>query len=136
MKNKTQQISMKLKKTILSMAVFTTALNMANAQEQAQDTVQKTLESLQSDVKNLKKLKVTGYIQAQAQFADSNGIASFAGGNFNANTDKRFTVRRGRVKFTYDNGLSQYVVQLDATQSGVAIKDAYVRFTVPKGKDI
>ena len=73
-------------------------------------------------------------MQAQAQFADSMGIASFAGGNFNANTDKRFLVRRGRVKFTYDNSLSQYVLQLDATKGGAVIKDAYVRFTEPYTK--
>lgn len=126
---------MKSKKTILSIAAFLTVYTAAiNAQEHPQDTVQKTLENLQSDIKSMKKLKITGYMQAQAQLADSMGIASFAGGNFNANTDKRFSVRRGRVKFTYDNKMSQYVLQLDATQGGVAIKDAYVRFTAPFAK--
>ena len=93
----------KITKNIFAIAVYISAFATAQAQEQPQDTVQKTLEGLQSDIKNMKKLKITGYIQAQAQFADSMGIASFAGGNFNANTDKRFLVRRGRIKFTYDN---------------------------------
>ncbi|MEW6468221.1 MAG: porin [Bacteroidota bacterium] len=101
-----------------------------------EDTLRKTLESIQSDIKNLKKLKISGYIQAQAQFADSNGISSFAGGSFPANTDKRFAVRRGRVKFAYNNGLSQYVMQIDVTQGGVGIKDAYVRFTEPWAKTL
>jgi hypothetical protein len=100
----------------------------------SEDTVQKTLDNILSDLKVLKRLKVTGYLQAQLQFADSAGIASFEGGNFNANVDKRFMVRRGRVKFTYDNSLSQYVLQLDVTQSGVGIKDAYARFTEPWAK--
>lgn len=126
---------MKFTKTILSIAAFISALTVVNAQgPPSEDTLQKTLEGFQSDLKNLKKLKITGYIQAQAQFADSMGIASFAGGNFNANTDKRFAVRRGRVKFTYDNSLSQYVLQIDVTQSGAGIKDAYVRFTEPWAK--
>ena len=93
----------KITKNILAVAVCISAFATVRAQEQPQDTVQKTLEGLQSDIKNMKKLKISGYMQSQAQFADSMGIASFAGGNFNANTDKRFLVRRGRIKFTYDN---------------------------------
>lgn len=98
---------------------------------QTDSTTIKKVNSLEDEIKAMKKLKVSGYIQAQAQFADSNGISSFAGGDFNANTDKRFSVRRGRIKFTYDNSLSQYVLQVDVTEKGVGIKDAYVRFTDP-----
>jgi hypothetical protein len=100
----------------------------------SQDTLANTVKTIQSDLKSLKKLKLSGLIQAQLQFADSNGIASFAGGNFNANTDKRFSVRRGRLKATYTGNLSLFVVQIDVTEKGVGIKDAYLRFTYPKFK--
>ncbi|HLG41001.1 MAG TPA: hypothetical protein VI461_15075 [Chitinophagaceae bacterium] len=101
---------------------------------QPKDTLSEIVKGLQTDLKALKKLKISGYLQAQVQFADSNGIASYAGGSFNANTDKRFSVRRGRIKFVYDNSLSKYVLQVDVTEKGVGIKDAYVRFTDPWAK--
>ncbi len=104
----------------------------SNAQESKSDTLAKAIEQLQSDVALLKNLKVTGYIQAQVQFADSSGISSYAGGNFPANIDKRFQVRRGRLKFAYSsNTWSQYVVQFDITENGFKTKDVYAKFTDP-----
>lgn len=115
-----------------TMAVCFFAFTAMNAQEQPkEDTLQKTLDNILSDIKVMKRLKFSGYIQANVQFADSAGIASFAGGNFNANTDKRFAIRRTRFKVTYENGLSQFVFQLDANEREVRTKDAYAKFTEP-----
>ncbi|HLF65542.1 MAG TPA: hypothetical protein VI603_17375 [Saprospiraceae bacterium] len=114
------------------MALF--LITKSQAQDTPWDTLSKSVTKIQSDLAALKKLKISGYIQAQAQIADSSGIASFAGGNFNTNTDNRFMVRRGRLKFTYDNKMSQYVLQIDVTEKGIGIKDAYVRFTEPWAK--
>ncbi len=86
---------------------------------------------VKSIVEALKKIKISGYLQPQYQLADQNGISSFAGGNFPANAKSRFAVRRGRVKVNYDNTLTQYVLQIDVTQSGVGIKDAYVSLREP-----
>ncbi len=80
----------------------------------------------------LRKIKVTGYIQAQYRSTDLDGTsAPFSGGNFPANTHKHFQIRRGRLKVNYDNVLSQYVLQIDVTTTGVAIKDAFVALTDP-----
>ena len=96
------------------------------------DTIPAYVGDVKTDVDDLKKLKITGYIQAQAQFADSAGIPSFAGGNFGPNIDKRFLVRRGRLKFTYSpSALTTFVIQIDATEKGVVLKDAYIKFTEP-----
>jgi hypothetical protein len=100
---------------------------------------------MKTTVDKLAKIKVSGYIQAQWQYADSMGINSIAGGNFAKTTapnpagnfpaigssQERFQLRRGRVKTTYDAGLSQYVLQIDVIPSGVTIKDAYGSFTDP-----
>ncbi len=40
-------------------------------------------------------------------------------------------IRRGRVKFAYEGKLSQFVLQIDATEKGVALKDAYINFKDP-----
>ncbi len=97
----------------------------------AVEGMNETMLEMKSTVDALKKIKVTGYLQAQYQTAESEGIKSFAGGDFPKNSDSRFGVRRGRVKFTYDNTVSQMVVQLDATEKGVGIKDAYLSFKEP-----
>lgn len=97
----------------------------------AVDTLNAKIENVKTDVELIKKLKITGYLQAQWQLADSNGIKSFAGGDFPKNADNRFMLRRGRVKFTYEGKLSQFVIQIDATEKGVSLKDAYVNFKDP-----
>lgn len=126
---------MSITKTFFTMAVGLAALTAVNAQEQSkEDTLQKKLDNILSDIKVMKRLKLSGYIQANLQFTDSAGTATYAGGNFNANTDKRFAIRRTRFKATYENGLSQFVLQLDANEREVRTKDAYVKFTEPWAK--
>jgi hypothetical protein len=95
------------------------------------DTLASAIEAIQSDLSILKKLKITGYLQAQWQKADTIGsVAGFSGGNFTG-TNNRFMVRRGRIKFAYTNELSNYVLQFDVSEKGFAIKDAYLSFTDP-----
>jgi hypothetical protein len=91
----------------------------------------------------MKKIKLSGYIQTQFQSAEwaggnagipasgQNAIGNFQGGAFPSGVASRFSVRRGRIKFNYDNDLTQYVLQLDVTQGGVGIKDAYLSVKEP-----
>lgn len=79
----------------------------------------------------LKKIKLSGYIQAQFQSADIDGVPSIAGGNFAAGIHNRFMIRRGRLKVAYDNEITNYVLQIDATEKGLGLKDAYVLFKEP-----
>lgn len=95
------------------------------------DTVNAKVESLKSEIEVFKKLKISGYLQTQFQVADSAGAKSFAGGDFGANIDKRFMVRRGRVKFAYSGNSTQFVAQFDITEKGLSTKDAYIMFTEP-----
>ena len=118
---------------IASVSLF--SLRHANAQQSVTDSL---ISDLQVDAENsktaieiLNRLKVTGYIQAQWQLADTAGINSFSGGNFPKTADNRFAIRRGRIKFAYDYSFSQFVLQLDATEKGVSIKDAYVAILDP-----
>ena len=98
--------------------------------EQA-DGLNEQLLTLTPIVDALKKIKISGYIQSQFQVADADGVGSFAGGNFAAGVHSRYQVRRGRLKVNYDNDLTQFVLQVDATPGGVAIKDAYVSLKEP-----
>jgi hypothetical protein len=95
------------------------------------DGINETLLGIVPTIDALKKIKISGYIQAQYQIAESASVSSYAGGNFPQNVKSRFQVRRGRFKINYDNDLTQYVLQLDVTQSGVGIKDAYASIKEP-----
>jgi len=117
------------KRTLFTAAVVALSLGTPIlAQENAGTVSYSDVEQLQSDNALAKKLKITGYVQTQFQKADTAGITSFAGGDFASGVDNRIAVRRGRIKFAYDNQNAQAVVQFDITEKGLAIKDAF--FTV------
>lgn len=121
---------------LAGMIIYSTGLmaqDEANrAVKESADTLNAKIETVKSDLEVMKKLKLSGYVQAQWQLADTIGQASpFSGGSFPKNSDNRFSVRRGRLKLTYEGRLSQAVLQIDATERGVSLKDAYVNFKDP-----
>jgi hypothetical protein len=97
----------------------------------AVDGLNESFLETKSTVDALKKIKVSGYIQAQWQVTDRDGASSFAGGNFPSTSHDRFLLRRGRIKINYDNDLTQYVLQFDVSEKGFGTKDAYVSFREP-----
>ncbi len=128
-----------INKTLLT-ASFLLTLGFSQAQNADQslsnDSLTKLLNVVKHDVDNLKNIKVSGWIQAQMQWADSNGVANFDGGNFAPNSDKRFMIRRGRVKFTYNQKNSQYVMQINGTERGLNLVEIYGVYTEPWLKSI
>jgi hypothetical protein len=79
---------------------------------------------------NLNRLRVTGYLQAQ-YLNDERSVNETNGPAATRNLDQ-FSVRRARVKFTYQfSPTSRFVLQPDVTSSGVTLKDGYVEFTEP-----
>ena len=123
---------MRFLKTLFIGLLGTTAFTLnAQMDQTPEDTIASTVAKLHSDMENMKKLKVSGYIQGQFQYCDSTGVKTFAGGDFQPGIDKRFMIRRGRVKVAYTTALTQSVIQIDATQSGVSLTDAYFVGTEP-----
>ena len=91
-----------------------------------------TIAGIQSTLDLLKKIKISGYVQSQFQVDEIEGpVPSVAGGNFPPNVNSRFSIRRGRVKFAIRQRPLEYVLQIDVTQNGVGIKDAYVAILDP-----
>jgi hypothetical protein len=97
----------------------------------AVDGINESMAEMRTLLNALSLIKVSGYIQSQYQVAQGDGIGSYAGGNFPTGVHSRFQVRRGRLKVNYATPLSQYVLQIDVTQNGVGIKDAYLSFKEP-----
>ncbi|HCX55949.1 MAG TPA: porin, partial [Sphingobacterium sp.] len=81
-------------------------------------------------------IKITGYLQTQFQKAQSPGITSFSGGDFSKNSDNRFMIRRGRLKIDRVDTYSSIVFQLDATQDGVQLMDAFIQLRHPSQKGL
>jgi hypothetical protein len=73
----------------------------------------------------LKKLKFSGYMQARYAWLENDDYEAGPPSNDN------FFIRRGRFKATYDAGYAQYVLQLDATPSGVGVKEAFASIKLP-----
>jgi hypothetical protein len=80
-------------------------------------------------------LKITGYLQTQFQHAQSEGINSFSGGDFAENSRDRFMIRRGRLKIDRVDKYSSIVFQIDATQNGVQLMDAYIQLFQADSKE-
>ena len=96
------------------------------------DGINESATEYRSYVDLLRKIKISGYLQTQFRLTDLPGSAAqFSGGNFPANSNKLFQVRRGRIKINYDNVLTQFVLQFDAIQTGFTLKDAYLSITEP-----
>jgi hypothetical protein len=85
-------------------------------------------------------LRFSGYIQAQYQWAQEKGITCYNGGDFETNTDNRFMLRRGRLRFDYlhfseKNDLAvQFAFQFDGTEKGVGIRDFWGKISEQRFK--
>ncbi len=90
--------------------------------------------------KKFDNIKIGGYIQPQFQTIQTKGGKSFNGGDFSANQNNRFMLRRGRIRFDYIHfaeikGPSvQFVFQFDGTERGVFIRDFWGRILENKYK--
>lgn len=84
--------------------------------------------------KKFDNLAITGYFQPQFQIAQEKGVKSFNAGDFAEQSNNRFIIRRGRVRFDYEHfteegkPLAQLVLQFDGTERGVNIRDFWGRF--------
>lgn len=98
------------------------------------DGLDERVATLETDVKGLKKLKISGYAQGRFEARQNafNGIDDRKEGDFKTGSGKpggadAFYIRRARVKFAFQaNDWSQFVLQPDWSRSGVSLKDAYV----------
>ncbi|MDR0233079.1 MAG: OprO/OprP family phosphate-selective porin [Dysgonamonadaceae bacterium] len=133
---------MKIKLQVIALSLICLVSTGLKAQEveltETEKLAQRTT-SLENAVKKLQKFKVSGYIQTQYQWAevDADGINFKLPNRANAyeqaeqESFSRFGVRRGRIKFTYEDGLFSGVFQPDFTERGVSFKDVYLNVRDP-----
>jgi hypothetical protein len=91
------------------------------------------VKKLLSTIKKYEYVGISGYIQPQFQFIQTNGAKSFNGGDYLPNVNNRTMLRRGRIRFDYarfdKNNMPQinFVFQFDGTERGVFIRDFWGR---------
>ena len=141
---------MKMKKTITMLCGLLIVISVSAQDLSPEEEMDARIGSLENSVRLLQKFKVSGYIQTQFQYGQSQEdgtyfkltranayessatIPGITPAEYKGFDDfYRLGVRRGRIKFTYTDGLAEGVLQLDMTDGGVGFKDAYLQVRDP-----
>lgn len=101
------------------------------ANSQTLNPTDSTVKEHHEILNTLKKVKMSGYFQAQYQMAEEEGI-SYYGGNFAPNQDSRFMIRRGRIKLSYTSKPFELVIVTDNTEKEISLHDFYGSYSIPK----
>ena len=131
--------------TLKSLAIIALGLissAVAFSQEEKVDTLNvldQRVTIIEDHVLTSKKLKISGYLQAQWQSSqiDSVGKGSqdmkvgTAKSGSETTDMNRFGIRRGRIKVAYEDFGCTGVLQFDLTEKGLALKDAYLNILDP-----
>lgn len=104
------------------------------------DTTKETGKGLLAVYKKFDHLRIGGYIQPQFQVVSAKGAKNFEGGDFAAQVNNRFMLRRSRVRIDYIHfgkdtkpGV-QIVFQFDANERGFTVRDVWGRIVENKFK--
>lgn len=122
--------------TILISCLFIYMASYAQQESELNQVVQLEQQTQMQDeaIKVLQKLKVSGYIQTQFQYGEKDALLKV--GTANENKEKSFNrigIRRGRIKFAYEEGITSGVFQLDITEKRIGLKDVYLNLKDPWG---
>lgn len=96
------------------------------------DSLAKETATLDKIVKGLSKFKVSAYIQGQYQYGQED--AALKVGDKNENDDQGFNrigIRRGRMKFEYNDGIGTGAIQIEVNDKGVSFRDLYIGLKDP-----
>ncbi len=132
---------MKLKSlAIIALGLLSSTVSFSQeAMVDSLNVLDQRVTTLEDYVVTSKKLKISGYIQAQWQSSevDSLGKASqdmkvgTAKAGSEINDMNRFGIRRGRIKMAYEDFGCTGVLQFDLNEKGLALKDAYLNILDP-----
>ena len=129
-----------MKKIIYTIAALTLMSGVAVAQDEVKkdslSLLTERVEKNEGAVSKFSKLKFSAYVQAQAEFAQEDGTTKTGKlTSINKDTESdmftRYGIRRGRLKFEYAGKNAKSVFQLDLTEKGLGLKDAYFQINEP-----
>ncbi|MEG0647505.1 MAG: hypothetical protein RR471_10070 [Bacteroides sp.] len=120
--------------TLILLASLSITVEAQNTEmlEACVDSLAKETATLDKIVKGLSKFKVSAYIQGQYQYGQEQ--ATLKVGDTNEHPDRGFNrigIRRGRIKFEYNDGIGTGAIQIDANDKGVSFRDLYIGIKDP-----
>lgn len=117
---------------IVSCIVFILAISAFAQKNDTLVAAPKTEKKTEEKPSNfLNYFKLSGYVQTQFQYGEEKATLSVGGANTSNNDFYRFGIRRGRLKFQFEKNIVLGVFQVDITEKGFALKDAYVQVSDP-----
>ena len=131
-----------MKKLFLAAILFT-GLSAFSQEVTNVDTLSARLTRMDKFMNILREFRLSVYMQPEYQLADTAGQKGVAAGNFPANVNNRFLIRRGRMKLGYEHYIKdamgrdslkviEAAFQFDATEKGFnAVKDFYGKIIDP-----
>ncbi len=124
---------MKTKILLLSIVCVLSRLTLVGQEAKYSqiDSLSARTAALEGIIKELRYLKISGYIQAQAQWGQEAATLRVGSNTSRTSDNTRIGMRRSRVKFSYERGIASAVFQIDATERAVGLKDAYIHVRSP-----
>lgn len=97
------------------------------------EEMEEQIEDLQEEVNKLKRFTISGYIQAEYQHGQQDASLNVGEPSNEPGAEgiDRVGIRRGRLKVAYNGGITSGVFQIDVTEKGVKVKDAYFNLKDP-----
>lgn len=127
---------MKFKVIVIALGLISSTF-VFSQEDEKMDTLtvlDQRVTTLEEELVKVKKLKVSGYLQAQWESTQSEGTLR-VGQSRDALTEpgdmNRFGIRRGRLKTTYEDFGCQGVFELDMNDKSITIKDVYLKVLDP-----
>lgn len=126
-----------LKRCVYAAVLCLIAPSASRAQQFLTDMIDTTTEvgsGLFTVYQNYNRLRISGYMQPQWQWAEAKGARGYFGGDFQPQSNNRFTLRRGRFRLDYvrrnkrNLPVVHFTFQFDGTERGVNIRDMWGRF--------
>ena len=115
---------------IVSQIIVAQINNDSVNNKQATSRIQE--EDIQKILNAINKIKISGYLQGEYQYGEKDASLKVGGDNTTDHSYSRVGIRRGRIKFAFQEKIVTSVFQLDITDKDVRIKDAYVNLALPK----
>lgn len=126
---------MKLRSLITGIFSLFIIASVAAQESDSIKALEQRTSALEAAVKKLSNFKVSGYVQGQYQLGEKESLNLKVGDPINENPGEesinRMGIRRGRIKFAYEENIYMGVFQLDITEKGVGIKDAFFQVKDP-----
>ena len=83
-------------------------------------------------IKKLRNLQITGFIQTQYQWGEENALLLVGAPNETPDHSfDRIGIRRGQIKFAYEERIASSVFQFDMSEKGFGVRDAYLQIKDP-----